>query len=306
MQTNGAKPFLKWAGGKKQLLGSISKRLPEEFLKTGVLENYVEPFVGGGAVFFFLKNNLNVKKAVLYDVNKELVLAYNVIKDHHAELINSLSKIEGEYLSKSNKERKKYFYFIRDKYNVQMNGFNYDDYNLGWISRTSYLIFLNKTCFNGLFRVNQKGEFNVPHGSYKNPKICDEKNLKKVNISLQDTIIRCDDFDKSKKEIRKNTFVYLDPPYRPLNGTANFTSYSREGFDEQDQKRLADFFRQMDRKGAFLMLSNSDPKNENSEDEFFDKIYKDFFIERVEAKRAISCIGSKRGEIKELIIRNYS
>jgi len=302
---NKAKPFLKWAGGKKQLLGAISKRLPQKYKENGVLENYVEPFVGGGALFFFLKNNFHVKKAVLYDVNRELVLAYNLIKEHHKELIDDLKKMEKEYLSKNNKERKKYFYSIREKYNEQRYGFDYKTYNSGWISRTSYLIFLNKTCFNGLYRVNQKGEFNVPHGSYKNPKICDEENLLNVNKALQNTKIKCSDFVNSKNEIKRDAFVYLDPPYRPLNGTANFTSYSRDGFDESDQRRLAKFFKNMDKKGALLMLSNSDPKNENPEDEFFDKIYEGFRIERVTAKRAISCVGSKRGEIKELIIRNY-
>ncbi len=300
-----ARPFLKWAGGKTQLIDAINERLPEQIKETGIIENYVEPFIGGGAVFFFLKSNYQVNNAYLFDINKELVIAYNVIKLHHSELIKHLSKLEENYLNKNNDERKIYYYETRDNYNEQMNGFDYDKYNYSWIVRTAYLIFLNKTCFNGLYRVNQKGEFNVPHGRYKNPTICDRKNLIAVNKALQNAEIICGDFIKAKKIIKKNTFVYLDPPYRPLNGTASFTSYCKEGFDEKDQKRLARFYKEMDKRDSFLMLSNSDPKNENPEDEFFDDLYREYLIDRVPAKRFINCDASRRGEIQELIIRNY-
>ena len=187
-----------------------------------------------------------------------------------------------------------------------MNDFDYDNYSNEWIERTSHLIFLNKTCFNGLFRQNMKGEFNVPFGRYKNPKICNEKNIIEVNKALGNTEIFCGDFSEASEYIKKESFVYLDPPYRPLNKTSNFTTYSKDGFIDEDQTKLAEFFEDMNKRGAYLMLSNSDPKNENPHDEFFDALYKDYNIERVTAKRHINCNASKRGEINELIITNYT
>lgn len=255
-----AKPFLKWAGGKSQLLKEFDKRLPEKILKSKKIDNYIEPFVGGGAMFFFLRKNYDIKKSVLFDVNKELILGYTVIQNDYKELINELYELEADYLAKSDEDRKEYYYGIRTAYNEQMTDFDYNNYNDAWIKRAVYLIFLNKTGFNGLFRQNKKGEFNVPVGRYKNPKICDKKNIIEVNKALKDTLVMCDDFSKAAGYVKEGSLVYLDPPYRPLNRPSSFTAYAKDGFSDNDQRRLADFFRKMDKKGAFLMLSNSDQK----------------------------------------------
>jgi len=304
-KTLNAKPFLKWAGGKTQLLNELVSRFPEELKEKKKIEKYVEPFVGGGAMFFFLKNNFEIKKSFLFDINRELIIGYKVIKRDAKRLINKLKKFEKNYFNKSEREQKDFYYKIRDSYNKQMIKFKYNKYSEEWIERAVYLIFLNKTCYNGLFRQNKKGEFNVPFGKYKNPKICDEQNIIAVQKALKNTKIFCADFSASKKYIDENTFVYLDPPYRPINKTSSFTSYAKEDFDEEDQKRLAEFFKEMYKRGADLMLSNSDPKNENPEDDFFDDLYSESRIERVPAKRFINCNASSRGEIKELIVYNY-
>lgn len=304
-KSSNAKPFLKWAGGKTQLLDEFNKRLPQKILKSRDIQNYVEPFVGGGAMFFFLKRNYDLNNSVLFDINKELIIGYKVIQNNFKQLIDELCGLELDYLKRSELDRKEYYYNIRKGYNEQMIDFDYVNYNDEWITRASYLIFLNKTGFNGLFRQNKKGEFNVPIGRYKNPKICDEKNIIEVNKALKNTLILCDDFSRADEYINQDTFVYLDPPYRPLNKTSNFTSYAKDGFTDYDQNRLADFYKRMDKKGAFLMLSNSDPKNNDPNDEFFDELYADFNIERVPAKRFINCDASKRGKINEIIVRNY-
>lgn len=300
-----AKPFLKWAGGKGQLLEEFNQRLPEEILKSKKIKNYVEPFIGGGAMFFFLKNNYHIKNSTIMDINKELILGYNVIKKKSARLIDELCALEADYLSKNEADRKDYYYLIRTEYNTQMIDFDYSKFNSDWIKRASYLIFLNKTCFNGLFRQNKKGEFNVPIGRYKNPKICDNENISHVSKALKNTQIICGDFSTSEEYITPQTMVYLDPPYRPINKTSHFTSYAKEGFSDDDQIRLAQFFRDMEKKGAYLMLSNSDPKNNDPDDQFFDELYSNYYIERVPAKRFINCDASKRGSINEIIVRNY-
>ncbi|MEQ6360589.1 DNA adenine methylase [Thermoanaerobacter thermohydrosulfuricus] len=302
---NNAKPFLKWAGGKTQLLDELYKRLPSSLIQSGEIERYVEPFVGGGAFFFFLKRNFKIKESFLIDINKELIIGYKVIQNNVNELIDELSSMEEKYLKLSEEQRKDFYYNIRDEYNRQKDNFDYVNYNLDWVKRAADLIFLNKTCFNGLYRLNKKGEFNVPFGKYKNPTICDADNLIEVSKALENTEVICADFEESKKYIHKNTLVYLDPPYRPLNNTSNFTSYNENGFDDDDQRRLAQFFKEMDKKGAYLILSNSDPKNEDVDDNFFDELYAGFIIERVKAKRYINSNGDKRGDISELIIRNY-
>ena len=221
------------------------------------------------------------------------------------ELIDELSGMEEKYIKLSEEQRKDFYYNIRDEYNRQKDNFDYVNYNLDWVKRAAYLIFLNKTCFNGLYRLNKKGEFNVPFGKYKNPTICDADNLIEVSKALENTKVMCADFEESKKYIHKNTLVYLDPPYRPLNNTSNFTSYNEDRFDDDDQRQLAQFFKEMDKRDAYLILSNSDPKNEDADDNFFDELYAEFIIERVKAKRYINSNGDKRGDISELIIRNY-
>jgi len=300
-----AKPFLKWAGGKTQLLNDLEEQLPHKIKDTKIIINYVEPFIGGGAFFFYLMNNYIIEKALISDVNKEIIIGYITIKKNHKELIKHLEKIQKEYLAKSTDDRKEYYFKIRTDYNKMIPTFNYQNYDDSWIIRASQLIFLNKTCFNGLFRQNKKGEFNVPSGKYKNPKICDVVNIIAVNKALQNTEIKICDFAETQKFVKAETLVYLDPPYRPLSSSSSFTSYSKEGFNDDDQIRLSKYYKELDKIGADLILSNSDPKNHNSNDNFFDNLYSKFSIQRVKATRMINSNAQKRGQINEIIIANY-
>lgn len=299
-----AKPFFKWAGGKSQLLQKFSERLPDR-LKTGDLTRYVEPFIGGGAVFFYIIQMFPMKEAIICDVNEELILTYQVIKKDVERLISRLNWYQEEYTGRDEQERPAFFYEIREQMNAEKEAFDFSEYRERWIERAAQLLFLNKTCFNGLFRVNSSGGFNVPFGKYKNPNVVHEKNLRNVSALLTNTTILLGDFNKCLEYIDNNTFLYIDPPYRPLNKSSSFTSYAKEGFSDEDQKRLSEFFAEADRKGAAIMLSNSDPKNEDPDDQFFDDLYHEYRIERVGAKRFINCDAEKRGEINELIVMNY-
>jgi DNA adenine methylase len=292
-----AKPFLKWAGGKTQLLNEIEKRLPKG-ISTGQITSYVEPFVGGGAVFFYIAQKYpKIKKFYLYDINNDLINCYKTVQSNVYSLIESLKKLEAKFLPLDHNKRKEFYLEIRE-------GFNRDKNENKSSEIVAKLIFLNKTCFNGLYRVNSKNEFNVPFGDYKNPKICNERNLLAVSRVLQKAEMICGDFTKSMKYINENTFVYLDPPYRPLNGTANFTSYSKDSFSEDDQIRLAEFCKEIKQIGAEFLLSNSDPKNEDKNDHFFEDNFRGFSICRVKANRMINCKAIGRGEINELLITN--
>ncbi len=304
MKVQNARPFLKWAGGKSQLLNEFDMRFPPE-IKEGLIETYVEPFVGGGAVYFYVNNNYTFDECQIYDINEELVLAYTVVKNDVEELIDILQDVETTYLSLDPKKRKEFFYETRNRYNELKRSIQWHRYGKAWVLRAADLIFLNRTCFNGLFRVNSKGEFNVPFGRYKNPKILHEEVLRSDSTLLENTSIHQGDFSDCAQYVDENTFVYFDPPYRPLNQTSSFTSYSKDGFGDDDQKRLAELFHRLDSKGAKLMLSNSDPKNEDPDDQFFEDLYSDNFIDQIPARRAINCNGERRGEINELIITNY-
>ena len=299
-----ARPFLKWAGGKTQLLNEFSKRLPGE-LKKGKITKYVEPFIGGGAFYFYLNQRFSFEKCYICDINEELILSYQVIKRTSKKLMAELDSLQSEYLSKDDALRETFYYEVRDAFNQKLPEINFKKFSSDWIERTAQIIFLNRTCYNGLFRVNRKGEFNVPFGRYKNPEILNEDNLKDVATLLKTTQILLGDFTQCRKYVDEQTFVYFDPPYRPLNETSSFTSYSKGGFYDADQMRLFEFFKELDEKGAKVMLSNSDPKNENPDDSFFDDLFSDYFIERVPAKRMINCNGARRGDISELIITNY-
>lgn len=264
-------------------------RLPEG-IKTGEIDTYVEPFVGGGAVFFHIAQEYpEIKRHFLFDINQDLVNCFNEIKTNVDALIDELHSLEAAFLRKRS-GRRDFYYEIRGQFNTDRS--------------PAKLIFLNKTCYNGLYRVNRKDEFNVPFGDYKNPTICDEANLRSASEVLQNAKILCGDFTKSAQYINSHSFVYFDPPYRPLSPTASFTSYSRDSFSEQDQIRLAEFCRQIDGEGAKFLLSNSDPKNENPNDRFFEDHYETFTIDTVKATRAINCKASRRGRINELIITN--
>ncbi|MDJ0716318.1 MAG: DNA adenine methylase [Prochloraceae cyanobacterium] len=294
------KPFLKWAGGKSQLLEQIQANFPAE-LKTGSIARYIEPFVGSGAVFFYVSQYYSIEEFFISDINPELIIAYKTIQKNVEELIENLSKIQEQYVCLDEEKRKEYFYQTRSEFNLLGKQI---DAKLGevreeWIKRTAQLIFLNRTCFNGLFRVNSKGEFNVPFGKYKNPKICDRDNLRAVSQVLQKTHIHHGDFTDCEKVVDKNSFVYFDPPYKPITKTSNFTSYSKDSFDDKEQLRLRDFFSLLDKKGAKLMLSNSDPR-----DNFFETAYERYRIERVKASRNINSNAQKRGKINELLIMN--
>lgn len=292
-----AKPFLKWAGGKGQLLPQIEGYLPQA-LKAGKIKRYVEPFIGSGALFFYVAQRYAIDEFAIADINPELVMAYRVIQQDVAALIALLEEIQGYYWGLSDTARKEYFYGARSRFNIQRNKIDFNHYSPAWIGRTAQLLFLNRTCFNGLFRVNRKGEFNVPMGRYKNPRICDAENLKAVSSLLQRTQIWPGDFEVCETVVDKETFVYFDPPYRPVSETANFTSYARQGFGDKEQLRLRDFYQLLDERGAKLMLSNSDS-------EFFDTAYQDYVVSRIDAKRNINSNKSKRGKVKEVLIRNY-
>lgn len=302
--TKKVKPYLKWAGGKTQLIDEIDKYFPVA-LASGEIDKYIEPFVGGGAIFLHIAQSYPVKEFFIYDINPELILAYSTIQKNVEGLIELLTTIETEYLALDEQARKDYFYQIRSQFNAQRKQIDFQAYNSAWIERTALLIFLNKTCFNGLFRVNSKGEFNTPVGRYKNPTICDSRNLLGMAEILQKTHIHLGDFTTCQELVDKHSLVYLDPPYRPLSKTANFNAYSAHKFDDIEQIRLRDFFRLLDSKGAKLILSNSDPKNEVITDDFFDIAYQEYHLKRVKASRAINSKGSKRGAISEILIMNY-
>jgi DNA adenine methylase len=298
------KPYLKWAGGKTQLIKQISQFLPER-LNNGSIKKYVEPFIGGGAIFFWLASNYSIKELFLSDVNADLILAYKTIQQNVDDLIKLLLDIENKYLSLNQNQRSEYFYQVRKDFNSGRSQIDLLKYDLDWLERTVQMIFLNKTCFNGLFRVNSKGDFNVPVGRYKKPSLCNPENLKAIAKILQRTEIVQGDFSKCETFIDRNTFVYFDPPYRPISNTSNFTSYCDRTFDDSEQLRLNNFFKKLDKKGALLLLSNSDPRNNHAEDDFFDRVYSDYRIERVKASRNINSNSAKRNSINELLIMNY-
>lgn len=298
------RPFLKWAGGKTQLLDAFCRFLPEE-LPDGEITGYAEPFLGGGAVFFSLTRQHAFDRSTVCDANGELALTYRVIKRSVEDLITELRTLESEYRVRDEQERESLYYEIRDAFNAALPDTNFRNFSFAWVERAAQVIFLNRTCYNGLFRVNRKGGFNVPFGRYKRPGILNEENLRNAASQLRATRIIHGDFTACQRYVDDKTFVYLDPPYRPLNKTSSFVSYSQNGFSDGDQVRLAEFFKKLDRKGAKVMLSNSDPRNENSYDTFFEDLFRDYHIRRVPARRIINCNGSRRGNISELIITNY-
>ncbi|KKP90491.1 MAG: adenine methylase protein [Candidatus Moranbacteria bacterium GW2011_GWC2_37_73] len=276
------KPFVKWVGGKRQLLKQFRERdlyPPYDFdPKTAT---YFEPFVGGGAMFF----DLLPKKAVLSDMNAELVTTYNVIKNDVEGLIKKLK----EHQKKNNKE-----YFLK----VRAQDFK----KLSDVDVAARFIYLNRTCFNGMFRVNSSGQFNVPFGDNKNPLICDEENLRKAHDAMKHTKILHQDYGKVLEKAKKGDFVYFDPPYYPVNATSSFTSYTKEGFLEKQQIELKDAFMELHKRGCYVMLSNSDTPLIN---ELYSGLGKKIKIHTVDAGRSINSKGTGRGKIKEVVVINY-
>ena len=254
------KPFVKWAGGKNSLIPQLTKYYPLE-LKDGTIERYIEPFVGGGAVLIDILQNYELKETYAFDINKDLINCYNVIKNNVESLIKELDENEKMFIALNSEDRQKYFYDIRTEYNSYQLNENID------VKRASEFIFLNRTCFNGLYRVNKDGKFNVPCGKYKNPTICDAKNLRNLSKLIKNVVFECGDYQKSESLVNGNTFVYFDPPYRPLSVTSGFTSYTKEDFNDENQKELADYYNKLSMKNAKLMLSNSNPKNVNKGDD---------------------------------------
>jgi DNA adenine methylase len=269
-------PVVKWVGGKRQLLQDISKHIPDKF------STYYEPFLGGGAVLFHLQPN----RAVVNDINEELINIYTVIRDNLEELIKDLKK---------HKNEADYFYEIRE---LDRDKKKYSQ--LSNIKKASRIIYLNKTCYNGLFRVNQQGEFNAPFGRYKNPNIVNETTLRAVSNYFNKAKItfKCGDFEEAVKGIRKGSFVYFDPPYDPVSDSANFTGYDKGGFDREEQTRLKKLCDKLDTQGIKFLLSNSAT-------EFILELYKDYNITIVQANRAINSRGDKRGKIDEVLVKNY-
>ncbi len=280
-QTPGCHPFVKWAGGKSQLIPQIIRLMPSRFAR------YFEPFLGGGAVFFHTASyNRN---AFLSDINVDLINAYKIIRNNVEELITALKYHQDEY----SKSPKSYYYQLRDKTK-----------GLNKIENAARFITLNKTCYNGLYRVNKKGLFNVPIGRYKNPLICDPVNLRKMSIVLSQSASYLGVIDYKKilvEKVDKDDFVYLDPPFHPISNTANFTSYTNSGFSFEDQKELATIFKELTRRGCKLLLSNS-----NTEE--IRRLYSDFshLTELALVNRSINAVGSKRVGHVELLIRNYT
>ena len=295
-----AKPFLKWAGGKGQLLSQLDQHLPKELINQKF--TYVEPFVGGGAMLFhMLQQYPNIKKAVINDINSYLITAYQVIKDSSNSLIERLTDLEKQYIALESEDARKLF-FLKAR-----AVFNEDD--LDEIDRTKYLIFLNRTWFNGLYRVNAKGKFNVPFGRYTHPTICNTEVIRADSqlMNSVEMVILNGDYGQTINYLDDGlNFFYFDPPYRPLNATSSFNSYAKEEFNDNEQRRLRDYCTVLNQHHNIKwMLSNADCSAKNPEDTFFEELYADFNINRVQATRAINANPNKRGKLTELLIKNY-
>ena len=294
--TNKVKPFLKWAGGKTQLLNDIKNEFPYQEKDKF---SFIEPFVGSGAVLFWVLNNFpNLKFAVINDINEDLINTYKIIKLKVTDLIIILRQYENEYhsLLEKEEEKKLYYYNKRKLYNTRKSN---------QTIQAALFIFLNKTCFNGLYRVNKKNEFNVPIGSYKKPMICDKNNLLAVSILLKKVKILSGDFEQTTNYINKNTVFYFDPPYKPLSQTSNFNSYAKNKFNDDEQIRLKNFCDKLNSFNCKWILSNSDVKGKNPNDNFFDDLFSEYKINRVIAKRSINANPNKRGQLTELLILNH-
>lgn len=294
-----AHPFVKWAGGKTQLLPEIQKHYPQKIKK------YCEPFVGGGAVLFDVLQRCQPEEILINDINAELINTYFQIKNNCEVLIEKLSELQQKYKASTMEENKNFFLENRKRFNelkVQTVTIENETENL---EKAALFIFLNKTCFNGLYRVNKKGEFNVPFNNAKNPLLCDSENLKLCSKLLQNVQMTVGDYSSCRTFIDAQTFVYLDPPYRPLTQTAAFTSYSENNFGDKEQIELGKFVEEISEKGAKILLSNSDPKNTEPGDNFFDDLYSDFTIERISASRMINSNAKKRGAVSELLVSDF-
>lgn len=292
-----AKPFIKWVGGKGQLLEQLDEQLPADFDRW-IDVTYIEPFVGGGAMLFYmLQRYPNIKRAVVNDINPDLVTCYRTVRDEPEALIAALQAIETAYLALPNEaERKARYLDIRARYNRK---------GLTPVDNTACFIFLNRTCFNGLYRVNKSGAFNVPFGRYARPTICDAATIREDSRLLQRVEIGNADFEQTLEAARGRTLFYFDPPYRPLSDTSSFNDYTRESFNDDAQIRLKLFCDKVDAAGFHFMLSNSDGKAEDEAAGFFDTLYASYPIERVWASRNVNANPNKRGKLTEILVHNY-
>ncbi len=290
-----ARPYVKWAGGKSQLLPQFQLCYPPE-LASGQITRYVEPFVGSGAVLFDVASRFALSDLIVIDRNPRLMLTYEVIQSDVEALIARLEALQAQYWAADQKVRHALYYEMREAYNRRQ---------ASDVEQAAQFIFLNRTCFNGLYRVNRRGNFNVPMGRYRRPRIADADNLRRVHEVLQQVTLRVGDYRLATDFIDARTFVYCDPPYRPLTRTASFTAYSDELFTDQNQTELAAFARASSRAGARVMLSNSDPRNIDPADDFFDRLYHDFTISRLPARRSINSRSDRRGPVHELVITSY-
>ncbi len=287
-----AKPFVKWVGGKTQLLEQLEALLPADFDEWRDV-TYIEPFVGGGAMLFYmLRAHSNIQTAVINDINPDLTTCYKVVRDHPSELVEALQQIQTEYYALTSEDERKAFYMQRrDEFNTK---------SLDPLRNTTLFFFLNRTCFNGLFRVNKAGLFNVPFGRYDYPQICDAKTIYADSELLQKVKIYTGDYQQIFPFAEGKTLFYFDPPYRPLNNTSSFNDYTKEAFNDLAQIRLKEFCDTVAASGYHFMLSNSD-----CQDGFFDALYSPYIIERVWASRSVNANASKRGKLTEILVHNY-
>ena len=293
-----AKPFIKWVGGKSQLIEQLEALLPADFASREKV-TYIEPFVGGGAMLFYmLQTYPNIRQAVINDINPDLTRCYQVVRDHPDDLIDALKDIQAEYYAlKTEEERKAFFLTQRERFNTT---------TLEATEKTTLFFFLNKTCFNGLYRVNKAGKFNVPFGRYTTPTICDPSTIHADSAILQKVEIMTGDFEQTFAKINGDTFFYFDPPYRPLSSTSSFNDYTKEDFNDDAQIRLKCFCDRLNQAGVEFMLSNSDCLAKDGKDRFFDDLFIDYKIERVLATRSVNAVGTKRGKITEIVVGNYN
>lgn len=293
---NIAKPFVKWAGGKGNLLNILESQLPADFdFQTKV--TYIEPFVGGGAMLFhMLTTHPNIRRIVINDINKDLIRCYQLVKENPQTLIELLKPFEQRYYELKEDERRLYFYEIRNEYN---------NVELSADERAAYFMFLNHTCFNGLYRENASGGFNVPFGRYKKPKICNEDVIMADHNVFSKVDIFCGDYKNILSHLGKGyNFIYLDPPYRPLLGSDNFKHYSKSGFGDPEQVELKVFCDRLSSRGCHLMLSNSDSTNEDGTP-YFETLYEGYTFGKVLASRFINAYAEKREKQTEVLITNY-
>ena len=294
------RPFLKWAGGKGQLLPEIRKIYPEGLGDT--VTRYAEPFLGGGAVLLDILHTYPMEAVYASDTNGELINAYLCVRDRLEELVERLGAMEAEYLPLDDRGRKAVYYAARARFNGLLGRAPGGE---GAAERACLLLFLNRTCFNGLYRVNGRGEFNVPMGAYKNPTICDRDNLCQVSRLLQRVELVHAPYIRAEGFADGHTFLYADPPYRPLSQTSSFTAYTQNAFGDEEQRELAAFLRELAERGVKVAASNSDPHNARPEDDFFDALYRGFTIRRIPAARMINADAAARGKVSELLITSY-